>query len=116
MENGETVFLIGLGGFLLARAIWQSVAHRRHLAWIAALSGPVALVGILAEQDWPFVVGVGLFIVGEFLYQTNEELSPADFKELREDGQIGNRRQRWLPRRRRNTPGRRRSNDCDTGG
>ncbi|MEV0284636.1 hypothetical protein AB0H36_11030 [Kribbella sp. NPDC050820] len=94
MENAETIFLIGLGVLLVVRAVWQSVAHRRHLAWIAAFSGPVALVGFLVERDWPFVVGVGLLVVGEFLYQTNDELSPADLKEFREDIHIGNRRRR----------------------
>lgn len=83
--DGETIFLTGLGGFLLGRAIWQSVAHQRHLAWIAAASGPIGLIGIMIDQDWLFVVGIGLLVVGEFLYQTNDELSPAELTRLRDD-------------------------------
>lgn len=92
--DGETIFLTGLGGFLLGRAIWQSVAHRRHLAWIAALSIPVGLISIVIDQDWLFVVGIGLLVVGEFLYQTNDELSPAELKRLRDDLQPVHRH-RW---------------------
>jgi hypothetical protein len=92
MENGGTVVLIGLGGFLIGRAIWQSIAHRRHLAWIAALAGPVGLVGIVIDQTWPLLVGLGLLVLGEFLYQTGDEVSPARYRELRDDVQIGGRR------------------------
>lgn len=97
MENGETIFLIALGGFLLGRALWQSVAHKRHLAWISALAGPFALLGLLIDQVWPFVVGIGLFLIGEFLYQTNDP-GPRTFADLPEDdyatGRLRRRRTR----------------------
>jgi hypothetical protein len=116
MEDGATIFLIGLGGFLLGRAIWQSFARRRHLAWIAAISGPIGLLGIVIDQVWPFIVGAGLFAVGEFLYQTNDEISPARFKELREDVQKPNSRR---PRRTRpsgDTSSRHNNIDPNSGG
>ncbi|MFC0622941.1 hypothetical protein [Kribbella deserti] len=88
------ILLVGLGVFLLARASWKSLAHRKHSAWISAAAGPVALFGLLIDQTWPFALGFALFAVGEFIYQRSDEVSFADVKRLGDAVQVGSRKTR----------------------
>lgn len=83
--TGQNVFLAGIAVLLLTRATWLSIRRHRHLAWISALSGPVALAGALVDQGWLFVTGLGLLAIGEFLYQMSDEASPRDLSDLRQD-------------------------------
>jgi hypothetical protein len=116
MENLESILLIGFGVFILARAIWLSLAKRRHIAWISALALPLLLVGWLTSAAWVYILAFLFFAVGEYLYQTNDELSPADFEELREDLQTGSRRRRTRTRSRGDTPPRHSNEDPSSGG
>jgi hypothetical protein len=80
--SGELAFLWGLAGLLILRATWLSVCRHRHLAWVSAAGGPLFLAGSLWDQDLLFLPGIALMIIGEFMYQMNDEAPPEDRSEL----------------------------------
>ena len=45
--------LLGAAGFLAAAALYAWIAPRGHLDWIAVISGPLTIVGVLYLWSWP---------------------------------------------------------------
>ena len=44
--------LLGAAGFLAAAALYAWTAPRGHLDWIAVISGPLTVVGVLYLWSW----------------------------------------------------------------